>query len=364
MGLPGSVLQRDLVFGVVVTAVAEVELLLAADRVVGPLVPHLVHALLIVPALALRRRAPLAAVLIAAAGLALQPLVGDQPVATGFLVLLGLLVSLGWYAAWRPGLIGVASVAVAGLVFWWSGPEPLVADLVVNLVLLVAAWAGGRGVRLAVDRAVSAEVSADRRARRAVDEERARIARDLHDSLAHTLTLMTLQAGSARERVSDAEAVDTLASIEGLGRTALEDMQRVLRLLDRAGREAPGIEDLPGLVEGVQRGGLPVTLRLPDAEVPESASAVVYRAVQEGLTNAVRHSDATAAGVEVRCEGDFVVAVVESTGVPRPSPVVGSGRGLVGLRERLASVGGSLESDATAEGWRLEARVPLRVGLP
>lgn len=128
MGVPGSVLQRDLVFGVAVTAVAEVELLLAADRVVGPLVPHLVHSVLIVPALALRRRAPLAAVLIAAASLALQPLVGDQPVATGFLVLLGLLVSLGWYASWRPGLIGVASVAVAGLVFWWSGPEPLVAD--------------------------------------------------------------------------------------------------------------------------------------------------------------------------------------------------------------------------------------------
>ena len=93
--------------------------------------------------------------------------------------------------------------------------------------------------------------------------------------------------------------------------------------------------------------------------VPASISTAVYRVVQEGLTNAVRHSDATAATVAVRTDARQVVAAVDSTGSPRESAVPGSGRGLVGLRERLSAFGGSLDSSATAEGWRLEARIPL-----
>lgn len=361
--LPRSPVVRDLQLAATVTVVAEVEVLLVADRIETPLLGHLLANLLILPALAVRRTRPLTSALIGAVSLAIQPWAGPAPVATGFLVLLAILASLGWYADTRRGVLGVVAVVTGGLVFDATTDDFLVADLVVNVVIIVSAWGAGRAIRLASDRRVSAELEADRAAHVAVQEERARISRDLHDSLAHALTLITLQAGSARERVDDPLSADALGTIEQTGREALDDMHRFLRLLAAPVGDPPGIGHLGELVAGVRRHGLDVALALEtDGHVPQSVSTAVYRVVQEGLTNAVRHSDATAAVVAVRSDARSVVAVVDSVGRPRGSAAVGSGRGLVGLRERLSAFGGSLDSAATPEGWRLEARIPLPGG--
>jgi signal transduction histidine kinase len=143
-------------------------------------------------------------------------------------------------------------------------------------------------------------------------------------------------------------------------------MHRLLRLLDSTPQEQPGLDHLPALVEGARRGGLEVQVQIavdPADAVPQGVSTAVYRVVQEGLTNVVRHSDATAAEVAVRREGTALVTVVSSEGRPRAATLPGSGRGLVGLRERLAAVGGTVESVPTELGWRLEARIPL-AGAP
>ena len=361
---PRSTIARDTLIGVATTAVAEVELWLAADRVHGPLAWHLLLNVLILPALAIRRALPLGAALLGAVSLALQPLAGEAPVATGFLVLLFVLASLGWYADTRTGLVGVACVVAGGLVFDVTTDDFLLADLVVNVVIIVATWAAGRGMRIASDRRVAAEVAADRAALVAVQEERSRISRDLHDSVAHALTLITLQAGSARERVEDGLSQHALRTIEDTGREALADMHRFLELLASQAGEPPGIAHLPDLVEGVRRSGVPVTLHVDPGPLPQGVSTAVYRVVQEGLTNVVRHSEATSATVRVHREDRCLVAVVSSVGRVRQRVTAGSGRGLVGLRERLTLFGGSVESTATGDGWRLEARIPLPQSAP
>lgn len=361
--LPRSRGVRDVLTGVAVTLVAQLELGLTADRVEGSVPGHLLLNLLLLPALGLRRVSPLGSALVAGLVLALQPLVGPAPVASGFLVLLFVLASLGWYAPTRLGVVGIAAVVAGGLVFDLTTDDLVAADLVVNVVIIVATWGAGRATRIASDRRVAAEVEADRSAQVAVREERGRISRDLHDSLAHALTLITLQAGSARERVSDPLARDTLGTIEDTGREALSDMHRFLALLATPVGEPPGIAHLPDLVAGVRRNGLSVTLKVDPRPVPASVSTTVYRVVQEGLTNVLRHSEATSATIAVRHEPTGLVATVVSTGRARPPATPGSGRGLVGLRERLAMFGGSLESSATPEGWRLEARIPM-AGVP
>lgn len=359
--LSGSPVRRDLAAGVVVAAVAELELWLTAGQVPGPLIWHALANLLILPALAVRRVSPLTSALIAAVSMAMQPFIGPSPAATGFLVLLFLLASLGWYASVRSGVAGLAAVIAGGLVYDLTG-ELVPADLVVNVVLLVATWGAGRAVRVASDRRVAAEVAADRAARIAVQEERGRISRDLHDSLAHTLTLITLQAGGARERAEDPEAAALLGGIESGARDGLTEMHRFLRLLDTTPDEQPGVGHVDALVEGVRRGGLDVTSMVTVDDVPHSVSTTIYRVVQEGLTNVVRHSDAVAAHIDIWQEGRSLVTLVSSVGQARAAATPGSGRGLVGLRERLAVVGGTLESGPTEQGWRLEARIPLPEG--
>ncbi len=355
------VLRRDLLLATLVTGVALLELWLVADQVEGPLMGHLVLNLLILPVLAFRRTWPLVATLLAALGVALQPLVGSSPVATGFLGLLFVLASLGWYADTRTGVIGVSAVLAGGVVAEVGASNFLVADLVVNLVIIVAAWAGARGVRVATDHRIAAELAADRSARVAVQEERARISRDLHDSLAHALTLITLQAGGARERTSDPLAEGALGTIEDTGREALADLQRCLRLLEASSGEPPGITHLPDLVEGVRRSGLSVCLAVDPGPVPQGVSTAVYRVVQEALTNVVRHSDASTVSVAVTRTDHALVTEVSSVARTKAPVSTGSGRGLVGLRERLALFGGTLESRPTPDGWRLQARIPLEV---
>jgi len=379
MRWPRSIWVVDLLLAVVVTVVAQVELvaLTATDGV--PLAWFLGN-LLILPALALRRLRPLLATGLAAVGFALQLFTGALPVAVPFLALLVLLASLGWHASLRHGLLGTGLVLLGGLVPEVSrGTNP--GDLLVNTVIITGTWLAAHLLRRASDRRVEAQVAADRVAREAVVAERQRIARDLHDSMAHALTLITLQAGSARERSTDPPTAELLGGIESTGREALEDLHRLLRLDGRGEDEALGVAALPDLVAEARRHDLEVDLEVDLAEaLPSTLSTTVYRVVQESLTNVVRHSDARVARVGVSRDGAGTVVVrVDDDGAARPSRVTGTGRGLTGLVERVALLGGVVEAGPGASavagpgvspgvgnehagnrraGWRVEARIP------
>ena len=360
--LPRSRLARDIALGTAFAAIAEIELMLLDPvDVDGALVGHHLLNLLIVPAVALRRISFVGSIAAVSAGFAVEPVMGSAPVATPYLVVLFLLASLGWYAPLRTGAALVALVLVCGIGVDAATHDFRWADAVVNAVIIIAAWAATHVLRRATDRRVRAEVEADRAARAAVDAERTRIAQDLHDSLAHALTLMVLQAGSARERTADPAVVEAFASIEHGGRTALADMHRFLGLLGPKHGEAPGIADIEDLVDAVRRSGIQVELdldhRVAEALAP-SAATTVYRVVQEGLTNVVRHSDARTAQVVVQHRSDQVVTVVTDDGRSAAPRTSGGGRGLAGLGQRLALFGGSVTSGAGEHGWRLEARIP------
>ncbi|HEX5860766.1 MAG TPA: histidine kinase [Nocardioides sp.] len=357
--LPRTPLARDLALGAVVTAIAELELLLNAGSVSGTIAWHAMAYLLILPALALRRRVPLASAALAGVSLALEPLIGPAQVATPYLALLFLLVSLGWYASWRVGAVGLALVLGGGIVYDLTRRDFLLADLVVNVVIIVAMWMAGRLLRVTTDRRVRSELAAERAAAAAVEAERARIAGDLHDSLAHALTLITLQAGSARERTEEPVAADALTSIEQTGRDALADMQRFLALLGPGSPDAPGIGDLRGLVESVRAGGLDVELDTEPGKVTPGVSTTVFRVVQEALTNVVRHSNARAARVAVHRDGGVLVTRISDDGETVDARTPGTGRGLSGLADRVRAFDGTVTSGRTADGWQVEARIPV-----
>jgi signal transduction histidine kinase len=357
----------DTVLGVATSAVAEVELLLLApSQIDGAVAGHHLLNLLIVPAFALRRVVPVGAVAVACLGFVVQPVIGSAPTATPYLSLLFLVGSLGWCASRRAGLLGVVLVLVTGI-----GGDAVLngarwADVVVNAVIICAAWAVLHVVRLATDRRVRAEVDADRQARAAVDAERTRIAQDLHDSLAHALTLITLQAGVGSERTTDPTAAETFDAIGRSGREALTDMHRFLGLLGPRRAEAPGLAHLAELLEGVRASGLAVELDIePDLVdgVPSSISTTAYRVVQEGLTNIVRHSSARTARVRVHRVGADLVTEVRDDGRRTTPRTTGARRGLDGLRRRVSLFDGSVASAATDDGWLLQARIPLSEGL-
>jgi signal transduction histidine kinase len=361
--LPDQTWKRDVLVAAVVTTAAEVELFLTRDAVSGTFSMWVLTTLLVFPALALRRTRPLAAVGVAAVTFGISSVIGEAPVAVPFLALLLLVASTGWHASLARGLVAVATLIVVGLLPSVVGADTAAADVVVNAAIVLGAWAAGHGLRRASDRRVLAELTADRAARDAVAAERVRISRDLHDSMAHALTLITLQAGSARERSGDEDTSRLLGAIETTGRGALADMHRFLDVVGRSDSEAPGLAHLDALVDGVERNGLAVHLDvdLPE-EIPGSIATTVYRVVQEGLTNAIRHSGATRATVGITGDHRQVVVRVLDNGQGRTPPVAGAGQGLAGLRERVGLFGGGLEFGPCATGWTLEAHIPLGYG--
>lgn len=363
MRRPSAAVANLLVTAVLV-GLTQIEVWAVRDRIEGSQPGQHLAFLLMTGAVALRRTAPLVATLVCSIGLGLQTALGEAPVVGGFVAMLVVLVSLGYYASSRIGLVGLAVMLCSVLSYDFLADTVVVADLVGNAMIAVLAWGAGRVLRVSIDRRIEAELSRDRFAREATAAERARIARDLHDSVAHALTVMTLQAGAARERSETPVVAEALAAIERGGREAMQDMHRFLRLLgDRNGHdEAPGLADLPGLVERTRGLGIKVGLAVEDRvrEVPASISATVYRVVQEGLTNAVKHSSASRVDVAVRRDAASLVVTVENDGTRAGSPAMPTGgHGLAGLRERVDLFGGCLSAGAGPSGWRLQATIPL-----
>ncbi|QIS04676.1 sensor histidine kinase [Nocardia brasiliensis] len=274
------------------------------------------------------------------------------------------------------GLVG----AVLGGWSWPQLPMPALAHLLVGGFLastVLAAWLGGawqrsrRGeFRALAEHAALLERARDERTRLAVLSERTRIARDMHDILAHSLAVIVAQADGGRYAApaDPRSAIDALRAIGEQGRRALAEARRAIGVLraetdpDPAARVA--VSDITRLVEEVRGAGLPVTLDLDVPAEPADAGVwlVIYRIVQEGLTNVVKHAGPGArAEVSVRRERDRWRVSVADDGRPvrrsaRP------GYGLIGMRERVEAYGGELELLARpdAEGHVLTARIPLR----
>jgi signal transduction histidine kinase len=276
--------------------------------------------------------------------------------------------------AWQAG-IGLV-VVVSSLAFLVDQiPGHTTGELVFIPLDFVVAWVAGFALRERSEQAEAAEVRAavaererDAAARIAVAEERARIARELHDIVAHAMSVMVLQVGAVRHKLPDslAEDRDALTGVERAGRTALAEMRRLLGAMRRDGDEAelvpqPGLDGLDSLREEIGRAGLPVELHV-DGEpfpLPPGIDLSVYRIVQEGLTNALKHARATKADVTVRYRPGEVQLEVRDNGVGS-STTDGLGHGLVGIRERVKIYGGEMTAGAiNAGGFVLSTRLPL-----
>ena len=334
-----------------------------------------------VTALAFRRRAPEAsfAVLFAIVALWLALAYGwRQGPFTAFLDMLVGAFALGLHGHGRRARIVFAAVLAALVVhdlYAWARGFTAAGDTIPAWLFLVAAYSSGVAFRR---RALLAEVLAERadraererelRAREAVVDERSRIARELHDVVAHDVSVMVVQAqGAARVLEGEQPEVrEALAAIETTGRAAVDEMRRLLGVLRRSDEEIalapqPSLSRLDALVAGVREAGLPVELEVlgDPAPLPPGVDLSAYRIVQEALTNALKHAGPAQARVVVRYRPDAVELEVSDDGAGAPG-ALGTGHGLVGMRERVALYGGDLQAGQRGEGgWALRARLPL-----
>ena len=239
------------------------------------------------------------------------------------------------------------------------------------------AWAAGFALRgrtvqaeAAEERAAQAEREREAAARIAVAEERSRIARELHDIVAHAVSVMVLQVGAVRHKLPAVleEDKDALRGVEQAGRRALTEMRRLLAAMRREGEEAeltpqPGLDGLDSLLAEINRAGLPVELHVDGDPVPlpRGIDLSAYRIVQEGLTNALKHARASDADVTVRYLPDGLEIEIRDNG-QGSSTTDGLGHGLVGVRERVKIYGGEMSTGtANGGGFVLSTRLPLGI---
>jgi signal transduction histidine kinase len=276
--------------------------------------------------------------------------------------------------AWQAG-IGLV-VVVSSLAFIVDEiPGHTTSELVFIPIDFAVAWVAGFALRERTEQAEAAETRAavaererDAAARIAVAEERARIARELHDIVAHAVSVMVLQVGAVRHKLPDglAEDRDALRSVERAGRTALAEMRRLLAAMRPDGDEAelvpqPGLDGLDSLLQEIGRAGLPVQLHVDGEryELPRAVDLSAYRILQEGLTNALKHARATKADVTVRYRPHEVLLEVRDNGIGS-STSDGLGHGLVGIRERVKIYGGEMVTGtANGGGFVLSTRLPI-----
>jgi signal transduction histidine kinase len=349
-------------------------------------------AVLVVPLLAHRRfpfAAPAAYWLMAAAltfvdGL-LIPFIGSLGVvglATAFL--------LGNLRDQRQAGIGPAIVLGCIVIVVSNIPgQQSASDLIFIPLRFVVAWVAGYALRERAEQAEAAEMRAtlaerereaaemratlaererEAAARIAVAEERARIARELHDIVAHAVSVMVLQVGAVRHNLPQTHEKDrdALGHVELAGRTALAEMRRLLGAMRRDGDGVelgpqPGLDGLDSLVEDVGRTGLPVRLHVDGDPfpLPRAIDLSAYRIVQEALTNTLKHAHASRADVTVRYRPEELEVEVADDGAGA-APSDGLGHGLVGMRERVKIYGGVMNAGTPPEGgFVLSARLPL-----
>jgi signal transduction histidine kinase len=329
--------------------------------------------------LAWRRHLPLAVIalgLIAAWLSPTSPL--DASIGLAFAVVVATW-SVGAGVAGRGAILGGLAVLALASTIALAHPGTVedVSDVSVLLLIVGGPWVAGIALRLRRERVdeleartIDLERRRDEEARRAVADERARIARELHDIVAHAISVIVLQArGGRRALATDPdEAIEALIAIEATGSQALDEMRRLMDVLRPADESPmltpqPSLGALDGLVRQIRDSGLPVELVTEgeSIELPAGIDLTAYRIVQEALTNALRHAGHASARVTVRFDDSGLEIEVTDSGT-----VAGSGRnghGLVGMRERVSLYGGSVEAGPKpGGGFRVLARLPLTRG--
>ena len=278
----------------------------------------------------------------------------------------------------RDGLqarLGLAFVVCCMAIVIANKPGHARAEFIFAPLTLAVVWCAGFTQReraghaeAAERRAAHAEHEREAATRLATAQERARIARELHDTIAHAVSVMVLQVGAVRHQLSEAhqEHKSVLHDVEETGRTALTDMRHLLDAMRQAGEGVdlappPGLDRLGALLEEVGRAGLPVRLRVAGERfpLPGSVDISAYRIVQEGLTNVLKHASATQAEVSLSYAPDQLSIEVRDNGrgAARAS---GSGHGLVGIRERVRLFDGEMTTSTLAGGgFLLRTRLAL-----
>ena len=368
------------VIGVVLTAVAVWSANVISTPFAGPAWLKVVWPLLIGAPLALRRRAPLLGWTIIWAGISLQALItGNSPEGLELIFVLGVgSYSVAAYSTLRRALAGLAVTAVGCLIYGQANHDIMSGNTgnewsaAFFATAILAAWLAGvfiRGRREVVAQAART-AAAEQQAQRAVADERARMARELHDIVSHNLSVVVLQAAGA-QAVGGQDADPALEKIEHSGRQALVEMRRLLGVLRQPGEQParpelspqPGVAELAALAEGVRAAGLPVVLVVDGdpAGLPAAVDISAYRIVQEALTNVLKHAGQASAQVNVRCGADVVQIEVTDDGAgPQAGGQPGAGHGLAGMRERVALFGGELTTGPRpGGGFAVRARLPL-----
>lgn len=339
----------------------------------------------------LLRRAPFLAWAVAAGvsllWWAVVPAFADSPMpwpVMQFLVLLATIVAVGLWSEWREIPIVIAATGVLLVI---AMPDDLKAwalgqALILGVALLVR-W-------LVISRrtiAVQQDEVETERARRAVVEERSRIARELHDVVAHHMSMIVVQAQSApiRHGISDPEVAGEFSAIEGSARQALTEVRSVLGVLrDERGpvetAPLPDLTQLPALVKSSKAAGMPLTsrLRVDPAKVPPGTALVLYRVAQESLANAARHAPGAAVELTLEEDSGWARLMVRNSPPPAhsvrqegaPGPRIAGrkdegagdengGNGIPGMSERVHAVGGTFEAEPVGDGFVVIATVPL-----
>ncbi len=365
----------DALIALAIAVVLELEIVLGGERGAGA--ASLAAGMAISVPLAWRRLVPLEVVLVYAVVGPLQGLLGgelfsgDPPLAGALAAGVVAFYSLAAYAPDRRATAGL----LAGVAGMWAGVFASDAVDVQSFVFSagligLAPWLAGRATRARRLRSEALERERDQRARAAASEERQRIARELHDVVAHGVVLMVLQAQGAR-RILDHDrerAREALEAIEETGQTALAEIRRSLGVLrdDSAPAElAPqrSLDDLGALVDEMREVGLQVDLRVrgPRRELRDGVDRSAYRIVQEALTNTIKHAGLVPTHVTVSYEPDsLVLEVADEGGGAAGDGDAGAGQGLAGMRERVRLHGGELDAHPVAgRGFVVRARIPV-----
>ncbi|MFB6877443.1 sensor histidine kinase [Streptomyces sp. NPDC056323] len=338
-------------------------------------------------ALALRRRHPLAVLCIVTAATLATP---QSVLRLTFYAFVIAVYSAAVYSPYRVATLAALPVSVVLVGTAGNSMTPIVPNEYIALLILApmaVASVGLRTWKLRTDegrsRLSALEHEQAEALRRAVEHERARIARELHDVVTHNVSVMVIQAGAARTimKTSPEQAAEALLAVEAGGRAAMTELRHVMGLLTMADEDEepdagadlartaaeltpqPGLDQLETLVGRVRDTGLPVDLTVtgPPRSLPPGLELAAYRVVQEALTNTVKHASGATATVTVEYGPEQLrVEVTDAGGHPSEGASAGSGRGLIGLRERLAVYDGILNTGrCLTGGYRVEALIPL-----
>jgi signal transduction histidine kinase len=371
----------DIALAVLFTAAAQLDVWVF-HTVAGPRTTNSVLLALVGPPLVWRRRWPCAALTVSSAAIAAQVIVVGRTPPSGFLYAGPTLIgaySVGAWAPWsRRALAALAAMVIAydgvyapaqGL----TGSFSTITTEFVWIMLPAAMWLVGHHVRRRrLDAAAAAEaarVERERQQRRleALERERSRMARELHDILAHSVSLMGVQAGAAEEVLTrDPErARPVLRSIQQISRDSVGELRRLLGMLrsdelETSTTPQPNLHQLDGLIERMRAAGLPVKLRIAGSRHALSAGLelTAYRVVQEALTNALKHSRPSHVDVVLSYGPDCLEISIDNDGASVAAN--GSGHGLIGMNERVSLYGGTMNAAPRAEGgYHVAAKLPL-----